>query len=695
MAPMIPDDKKEEIREAADLIEVVGDYVKLKKSGQNWSGLCPFHDEKTPSFYVTPSMGIYKCFGCGESGDVFNFVMEMEGLGFIEAMRSLADRYGVTLPDPDEEESEEHHLREGIYHALKYAGTWYHHQLMKSDKAEKARKYLKERGYNRPIIQKYGLGYAPRGGDRFYETAIDSGINEEYLLEAGLIKPSTRGDGYYDAFRGRLMFPIFSTSGKVIAFAGRILGDKKGAKYINSPQTKVYNKSEVLYGINFAKNTIRKNDEAILVEGYTDVISLHKHDVENVIASSGTSLTPKQLKMIHRYGESLTMIYDADSAGQRAMKRGINLGLNEGLNVNLLELPEDQDPDSFIKQFGKDSFLELKKEGSEDFVSYLINKAKQQGNWEKPAQRQKVIGEVLESIAHINDSVARETHVQYLNKLTKVGDRALFDELGKKIQALKEQRAKEKQRRKRRQARNDKRQTVNGRRQTAGARGQTGNRIQEQVDERPQMPADEREEVQPDNNQVPGGEQLASKKRPQYEKEIIRLMLAYDEDIIEFIGSYCSEQQFEDEQLKEFYHDIIERFKADESISAEVYTHKEHPYPQLTGEIVLERHEVSERHQEKTGVRYEKDQNKFATARGAIKTLQLHHLDRTRQKLQRQLTNAEDDDKSDILALMAEVSRRQTLLRRSTPAELFPNPESSSKGQVEERVFEYKMKGEE
>ncbi len=661
---MIPDEKKEEIREAADLVEVAGDYVKLKRAGRSWKGLCPFHDEKTPSFHVTPDMGIYKCFGCGESGDAFNFMMEMEGIGFVEAMRSLADRFGVSLPEPEEEEDDqEHHLREGIYHALKYTGTFYHSELMESDEAEKARQYLQERGYNRAVIKKYGLGYSPSHGGKLFETATDSGINKEYLIEAGLIKPSTRDDGFYDAFRGRLMFPIFNTSGKVIAFAGRILGDQKGAKYINSPQTKVYNKSEVLYGINFAKNEIRKKDEAILVEGYTDVISLHQNGIENAVASSGTSLTSGQLKMLHRYGESLTMIYDSDSAGQKAMKRGINLALTEGLDVKLLELPEDSDPDSFVKQFGKDSFLELKQEEEEDFLSYLIHKSQNNGEWKQPSHQKKAISEALESIAHIPDSVARETYVQHLNKLTKVGDRALFDELGKKVQTLEEQEAKSKRR--------------------------------EERQSRRSSPETELNNKTEQRNIHSGGERyIESKKRPSYEKELIRLMLMYGRKIIDFIGSYCSDQEFEDELLRQFYVDLIERYKKEEPVSVEIYAQKEHPFPQLTGEIVMEQYEVSDRHQEKTGVRYERDKNRYATAQNALKALKVHHVDRLQKQLQQRLNSSSEEERREIVKTMSEVSRQRTLLKQSPLNELFPLPDSESSDSEKKKVFEYKMRDE-
>jgi DNA primase len=679
MAPMIPDEKKEEVRGAADIVEVVEDYVKLKRSGRSWKGLCPFHDEKTASFHVTPDLGIYKCFGCGESGDVFNFVMEMEGVGFMEALRSLADRYGVSLPEKEAEEfDEEHNLREGIYHALKYAGVFFFRHLMETDEAQKAREYLKERGYDRKIIKKYGLGYAPGNGEKLYRTALDSGLNEEYLLESGLIKPSKRDDGYYDAFRGRLMFPIFNPSGKVIAYAGRVLGNEKTAKYINSPQTKVYNKSKVLYGINFAKNEIRKTDEVILVEGYTDVISLQQYGIDNVAASSGTSLTPDQMKLLHRYGDTITMIYDSDSAGQRAMKRGINIALREGMDVKLLELPEGEDPDSFVRQFGKDSFLEMKREESEGFLDYLIHKAKEEGQWEDPAEKKKVISEILESIAHMPDPVSRETFVQHLNSKAKVGDRALFDELGKIRKELKEERKKARKREKRRKEREARR------------------RKEQDHDERPTPPNPHtvgfNEQVK--SNQDQQRNPQPPKKRPNYEKELIRLMLMYDRDMIDYVGSQCNGQQFEDKQLCDFYEDIIERYKADKEVSVEAYAEREHPYPELVGEIVLEEHSVSDRHHEKVGVQYKKDKNPYRTAKGALKALKIHYLDRLQVDLYERYDAAEGDERQKVMKAMKEAGRQRTILQQSPIDELFPDPNSDAAKKVSEKVFEYKMKDE-
>lgn len=671
MAAMIPDDKKEEIRDTADLVEVVEDYVKLKRSGRSWKGLCPFHDENTPSFHVTPELGIYKCFGCGESGDVFNFVMEMEGIGFVETMRTLADRFGISLPEMDEEDGDdqEHHLQEGIYHALKYAGVFYHTQLTETDEAEKARQYLQKIGYNRPIQRKYGLGYAPTDGEALYKSALDSGLNEEYLIEAGLIKPSQRGDGFYDAFRGRLMFPIFNPSGKVIAFAGRVLGNEKTAKYINSPQTKVYNKSAVLYGVNFAKNEIRKSNEVLLVEGYTDVISLQQHGIDNVVASSGTSLTPGQLKLLHRYGDTIVMIYDSDVAGQKAMKRGINLALAEGMSVKLLELPEGDDPDSFIRQFGKDSFMEMKQEEAEDFVNYLIHKAQKEGDWDADGEKDRVISEVLESIAHIPNKITREVKVQALNKLSKVGDRALFEELGKVLQEIEQQKQRAKHR-KQRQAQRDA-------------------RLENQPPASHTQAFEEQRSSKP-----PKREPAPPQKRPRYEKELIRLMLIYDRDMIGYIGSHCSEKQFEDDKLRDFYSDVIQRYKQKEEVSVEYYAGKNHPYPELVGEIVLEEHGVSERHHEKVGVQYKRDKNPYKTAKGALKSLKYNYMLRMLDELTDALKSDDEKVRKDARRMKTEIQREKTRFERYNADDLFPDPQTDSAKKVSDKIFRYKMKGE-
>lgn len=668
---MISDDKKEEVRAAADIVEVISDYVKLKRSGSGYIGLCPYHNEKTPSFHVTPRLGIYKCFGCGESGDVFKFVMDQDGISFSEAIRQLGERYGVYIPEEEQQEpNESHQLKEGIYHALKFAGIFFYRNLIENPEAEKALNYLETRGYNREIFKKFGLGYAPAGGSDLLRAAKNTGIDEQYLFEADLIKQSQRGEGYFDTFRGRLMFPIFSPTGKVIAFAGRVLGNEKTAKYVNSAQTKVYNKSEVVYGVNFAKNDIRKNKEVILVEGYTDVITLNSFGIGNVVASSGTALTSGQMKILHRYGEKILMIYDADSAGQNAMKRGIDIALAEGMEVQLLELPEGEDPDSFVKQFGKESFMELKKEEACDFVDFLIQKAEEEGRLHNPVQQSKVISEILSSISNISDVIQRQVYVQHLHQKTQKfrrgSDRELFEELerlrsGKRME----------------ETQNKEREVFRDRR-----------RQHQHMEEGFQ---DERMESDSPAFSVPGPQK--NLKKPEYEKELIRLMILYGEKMVEYICSLTNDRLFEDAELRDFYMDIVQRYKNKEPITIEVYSAKPDPFPRLVGDILLEQYTASERHNEKIGLRYQKDKNPFLNAKSTIKILELSFFKRKREELAERYKVADLEEKKRIIQIQADIQSKIGRRETTDSDDLYPDPEHLSTDAVNDKVFEYKMKG--
>ncbi len=667
---MISDAKKEEVRDAADIVEVISDYVKLKKSGSGFIGLCPYHNEKTPSFHVTPRLGIFKCFGCGETGDVFKFVMDHEGVGFNEAVRQLADRYGVFIPEEEQspEQTESNQLKEGIYHALKYAGVYYYRNLIENPDAKKALEYLDRRGYTGETIKAFGLGYSPSGGSDLWLSAQKAGIDEQYLLEADLIKPSQKGEGYYDTFRGRLMFPIFGPTRKVIAFAGRVLGNEKTAKYINSAQTKVYNKSEVVYGVNFAKNEIRKQKEVILVEGYTDVITLSQHGILNVVASSGTALTAGQMKVLHRYGDKITMIYDADNAGQNAMKRGIDIALAEGMDVELLELPDGEDPDSFVKQFGKESFVEMKQKEGKDFVDFLILKAEEEQRMDNPSQQSKVITEILEAIANIKEEIKRQTYVQHLHQRTQKyrrgSDRELFEEL-ERVRSVKRR---EEQRSKQREE----------------------FRASREAEQAPPLESHASEMIPSEDE----GSTPSSTKKPHYEKELIRLMVSYGKDMVTYICSLTNDRLFEDDELRMFYSDIVERYKNEEEISFNVYSGKPEPFPRLVGDVFLEQHAASERHQEKVGLKYEKDKNPYRTAKSTIKTLELNFFKSKLNELAEKYKVADDEEKKKIIQVQADVQSKITIRERTDSDDFYPDPEGTSENIVNEKVFEYKMKGE-
>src|SRR5699024_2403592 len=364
----------------------------------------------------------------------------------------------------------------------------------------------------------------------------------------------------------------------------------------------------------------------------------------------------------------ITMIYDSDSAGQRAMKRGINIALREGMDVQLLELPEGEDPDSFIRQFGTDSLRELHREASEDFLSYLVHKAKDEGHWARPARKTTVVNEILRSIAHMPDPVSRETYVQHLNKKAKVGGRGLFDEPGKWRQEMKEG---EQYAPNRRQRRKERRRTTSGGsrpRQPAGTRKKTVSRPEKE-------------------------EQTLPRKRPNYEKELIRLMLLYGRDMIDFIGTHCVAKHFEDPQLRLFYEDIIERFKEEQEVSVEEYADREHPYPELVGEIVLEKYSVSDRHHEMTGIQYKRDKNPYRTAKGALKALTSHFIDRLLQdELPKRYRQAEGEERKKVIKLMKEVGLRRSRLQQSSIDELYPDPDTESAKSVSEKVFRYEMK---
>ena len=666
---MITDDKKEEIRATADIVEVVGDYVKLKKSGSGFIGLCPFHQEKTPSFHVTPRLGIYKCFGCGESGDVFSFVMRLEGIGFPESLKTLADRYGIDLPDEHVEgEDDRTRKREGTFHALKFAGLFFHRQLLELDDAIAARNYLEKRGYDQKIWRSFGLGYAP-SNSALLKAARDEGIVEEYLQEADLIKPGNRNEEYFDTFRHRLMFPIFNPSGKVIAFAGRILDErKKTAKYINSAQTPVYNKSEVVYGVNFAKNDIRKEEEVILVEGYTDVITMNQFGIKNVVASSGTSLTPGQIKILQRYGNRIVMIYDADAAGQSAMERGMDIALGQGMDVRLLDLPDGEDPDSFVKKFGRESFLTYKKEHEEDFVTFSIQKGEKNGNMESPAGRSASIKKILESIANIPGELDRQFYVQHLHQKTQMYRKGSDRELFKELDVILSEREKQ------------------GRfRQMRG--GEHTGSIHPGTDNR--------EIFQENDDKTTYRKRISSQKRPHYEMEIVRLLLQYGENMRRFIGHNIGEDHFVDEDIRIFYIDIMKRHIGGDEISVEHYMSREGPYPSLLGDILLERHTVSEGLARRTGGTSKKDKNPVLTAKSAMKPLRLNYCESRRREIAEKIKTEEPGKRVKLIESLSKLQKEISRIQKTASDELFEDPDFLKKGTAsEKKKFEYKMKHE-
>ncbi len=410
---MIPQDTVNKILDAAQIVDVVGDFVTLKRRGANYIACCPFHNEKTPSFSVSASKGIFKCFGCGKSGTAVGFVMEHENLSYVEALKYLAKKYHIEVVEKEEtaEEIAQKQRHESLLLVSEFAGKFFQESLHTAEGQTIAYQYFRSRGLEDETIRKYGLGWAPVSRQALTEAARAAGYKEEFLLETGLCLKYENGP-LKDRFFDRVMFPIHSVSGRIIAFGGRTLKtDKTVAKYVNSPETEIYVKSKSLYGIYFAKNEISRKDKCILVEGYLDVLSMHQLGITNVVASSGTSLTVDQIRLIRKFTNNITIIYDGDGAGIKAALRGIGLVLKEGMNVKVVLLPDGQDPDDFARRHTLDEVNDYVAQNERDFINFktdlLLEEA---GN--DPIARANLINDIADTIALIPDAVVRAVYVQ-------------------------------------------------------------------------------------------------------------------------------------------------------------------------------------------------------------------------------------------------------------------------------------------
>ena len=413
----IPDSTVDDVRAAVDLVDVVGDYVRLKKQGHRFVGLCPFHNEKTPSFSVDGRQDLFYCFGCKRGGDLFRFVEEIEGVGFLDAVRLLADRAGIEImeeggshPEADE--------REAMHAALRFAAKFFFDQL-KSDGGKRGLEYLLGRGISKETITTFGLGYAPDSWDALVKAAAEKQFKPAVLEKVGLIKPRSGGDGYYDAFRDRVMFPILDRMGKVLGFSGRIVpgstpmaDGKEPAKYINTSDTPVYKKSEVLYGLKQSKMAIRGAEEVLLVEGNADVVSLYQAGIQNVVASSGTALSHKQVQMLSSLAKTVVLLFDADSAGVNAALKAVEIVLSGGLALYVVQLPDGADPDSFVQNFGVEAFRNLLKDERLDFVEFYVEQARRTGQLETGEGKGAVTEALMRAVARISNPVTQEHYIR-------------------------------------------------------------------------------------------------------------------------------------------------------------------------------------------------------------------------------------------------------------------------------------------
>ena len=438
---MIKQDTIQRIIDTSRIEEVVSDFVSLKKRGASMIGLCPFHNEKTPSFHVSPAKGIYKCFGCGKGGDSVGFVMEHEKYSYVESLRYLAQKYHIEIEEtaPSPEYLAEQSERESLYAITLFAQKFFTQNMMNTEEGKAIGvSYFKERGFTTQTIEKFQLGYAPNQFHFLTDEAVANGYTNNMLLKAGL---SAEKDGQiYDRFRQRVIFPIHNLTGRVIGFGGRILtSDKTKAKYINSPETEIYHKSSVLYGIWQAKSKIVSDDNCFLVEGYTDVISMHQAGITNVVSSSGTSLTTEQIKLIKRFTSNITIIYDGDSAGIKASFRGISMILEEGLNVQVLLLPEPEDPDSFVKKNGLSFVLDYIKEKTANFILFKTNLLLAEAAHD-PVKKANLVTEIIQDISLIPNPVTRSFYVKECSTLFQIEEQTLNNQLNKIVsQKIKKQ----------------------------------------------------------------------------------------------------------------------------------------------------------------------------------------------------------------------------------------------------------------
>ncbi len=415
---MITPQTIQQITSRIDIIDVVGEFVKLKKRGSNYLGLCPFHGEKTPSFTVSPAKEIYKCFGCGKSGNSITFLMEHEKYSYVEALKWLAARYNVEVEETEvsDEKRQQLQVADSLYIINGFAQNYFAEQLTTTEEGTAiALSYLTEqRGFTREIIEKFGLGYNPSARDGFAKTALHNQFNADLLLKTGLVV--SRNDELVDNYRNRIIFPIHNNTGKVIGFGARVIGKaEKAPKYINTPENELYVKSRILYGSPFARHAIDKQDECLLVEGYTDVISLHQAGVENVVASGGTSLTADQLRLIKKFTSNLTIIYDGDAAGVKAALRGLDMALEESLNVRLVLIPDKEDPDSYVRKIGKGAFVEFIAANKKDFILFQLEVMMKDtaGDINK---KNDVVNQVAETISKIDKAEDFSKQQEYIRQ---------------------------------------------------------------------------------------------------------------------------------------------------------------------------------------------------------------------------------------------------------------------------------------
>lgn len=618
--PAIPDETIDAVRGASDLVDVVGERVRLRKQGARYVGLCPFHNEKTPSFSVDPRQGLFYCFGCRKGGDVFKFVEEIEGVGFLDAVRLLADRAGIAIPEEGAAPGADR--RETMHAALRFAARFYFAQLAEPH-GRRAVAYIRERGFSRETVRAFGIGYAPDAWDALLRAATEAGFGVDVLEAVGLVKARASGGGHYDVFRDRLTFPILSPVGKVLGFGGRILpdsptasGDYTPAKYINTPETEVYRKSEVLYGLKQARAAIRAAEEALLVEGYADVVSLHQAGLTTAVAASGTALTPQQTRLLASYAKTVVLLYDADGAGQSAARRGIDVALEAGLSPYAVTLPDGADPDAFARQFGGEALARYLKDERQDFVQFLAAHARRAGRLDAPEGRSAVVHEIVSAIARVRDPILAGEYV-----------RRAADELGEYESDLR--------RLLETQTRGDARREA--------ARPSAPVAVPVTAGPPPEGAAAARPALAPS----------APAMRPE-EAQLLRLMLRHGAPLVEFVLTRMGLEEFSEGPARDMVALLLADYEAG-AVGAEPFTRGAHgaAMQALAAAILAERYEPSEGY-EARGMKPPAPANPQADATSAMRLLKLDRVDEALEAVKRQIYEAERAGQ-DITALQRQV----------------------------------------
>lgn len=606
---MIKESTIARIMDTAQIEDVVEDYVVLKKRGANLLGLCPFHNEKTPSFTVSPSKNIYKCFGCGKAGNSVGFLMEHDGMSYPEALRTLAKRYGIEVEETQRspEDIEQQNLADSLYIVNEFAQKLFSDNLYNHQEGQQVGlPYFKERGFLEKTIKKFDLGFAVKSSAFLKELALQKGYKLDLLRQVGLV--SERG---FDFFRDRVMFPIHSMSGKVIAFGGRTLKkDKKIPKYINSPESPIYVKNKVLYGIYQAKTSIRKSDQCLLVEGYTDVISLHQGGIENVVASSGTSLTEGQIRLIKRNTENIIILYDGDLAGIKAALRGIDLILEQDMNVKVVLLPDGQDPDSYIQLVGKTEFEKYIEERGEDFILFKTNLLKEDAV-DDPVKLSKVITDIVRSIARVPNAIKRELYVRQCSKVLEINEQVLTTDVNRNIYEYARQKRRQAEAEKRRSAAKRKNVNINTANNTSSKDNffpseepnYTGESSEDQFEEPYDPPFDT---LQPTPSRAPDQRKQYKLNDEFQERDIIRILICggaapFDEEERVTVGQYLINNlsdiinHFDNPLYLKIFQIFIDKTEKGENVDLSTWVnHTENEISKLAIDLSTSRFEMSE-----------------------------------------------------------------------------------------------------